>query len=303
MATEPGMARRWGHRLASAALAMALGGGMAPSAAQAVALTDDAGHQHRLAAPPQRIVSLMPSLTESLFALGAGQRVVGIDRHANWPPEVASLPRLGGLDDALIEPIVRLKPDVVLASSSSRSLDRLEALGLPVLRFKSDSHADVRRSLALLAQLLGQPEAGALAWQRIDDALAAAAGQVPAGMLGQSVYFEVGGGPYAAGAASFIGETLARLGLVNIVPAALGPFPRLNPEFVWRAQPGLVVAAQADIRAMAARPGWQAMAAITGQRVCALTPPQYEALVRPGPRLAEAAKPLVACLQRLASKP
>jgi len=277
--------------------------GLPAVAASSITLHDDAGRRLHLAAPPQRIVSLLPSLTESLHALGAGARLVGVDRYANWPPEVKRLPRLGGLDDALLEPILALKPDVVLASSSARALDRLEALGVPVLRLRSDSHADVQRSLLLLAQLLGQPALGPQAWQQIDQALNAAAARVPPPWRGRSVYFEIGGGPYAAGAASFIGETLARLGLHNIAPPSMGPFPKLNPEFVLRAQPALVVAAARDLPGMAQRPGWQSLRALQQQRWCALSPEQYEALVRPGPRLGSAAAVLADCLQALALVP
>jgi iron complex transport system substrate-binding protein len=204
--------------------------------AQALTLRDDAGREHLLKAPAQRIVSLLPSLTESVCALGGCARLVGVDRYSNWPAEVRKLPQLGGLDDAQIETIVALRPDVVLASTSARALDRLEALGLVVLRLKSERHADVQRTLSLLARLLGSPERAAPLWQQLQRQLQAAAARVPERLRGASVYFEIGGGPYAAGTSSFIGETLQQLGLANIVPAELGPFPKLNPEFVVRAR-------------------------------------------------------------------
>src|SRR5882672_7244677 len=100
-----------------------------PAWAQAE-LRDDSGARHRFDKPPARIVSLMPSLTETICALGACARLVGTDRYSNWPPEVQSLPRLGGLEDPQVERTVALRPDVVLASKSSRIIDRLRALGL-----------------------------------------------------------------------------------------------------------------------------------------------------------------------------
>nr|WP_238344160.1 helical backbone metal receptor [Ramlibacter lithotrophicus] len=278
-------------------LAAALGCG--PAAAQVVELRDDRGVAHRFAAPPKRIVVLLPSLTESVWALGGGGRLVGVDRYSNWPAELAHLPRLGGLDDAQIEAIAALRPDVVLASTSARSLDRLEALGLRVLRLKSDTHADVRRTLGLLATLLGTPVEAERVWAALQRELDAAARRVPAAARGQRVYFEIGGAPHAAGASSFIGETLARLGLSNIVPAGMGPFPKLNPEFVVRAKPDLVMGAQREQEAMAARPGWSSLAAIRKGRSCAFATPQYELLIRPGPRLGEAAAVLADCLERL----
>ena len=286
--------RRWFCTLLGGLL---LAGGAA--LAQPVEVLDDRGQALRLERPPQRIVSLLPSLTESVATLGAGARLVGVDRYSNWPPEVRALPRLGGLDDAQIEAIVRLKPDLVLASSAARALDRLEALGLPVLRLKSDSHADVRRSLGLLARLLGTPAEGERVWARIESQLADAQARVPAALRGRLVYFELGGGPYAAGASSFIGETLARLGLVNAVPAELGPFPKLNPEFVVRARPEIVMGALREQPALRARPGWQAVPALREGRLCGFDEAGYELLIRPGPRLGEGAALIADCLQRL----
>jgi len=269
------------------------------AAAPALVFKDDRGTELHFATPPQRIVSLLPSLTESICALGGCKRLVGVDRWSNWPAEVNALPRLGGLDDALIEAIVKLRPQVVLASTSSRALDRLEVLGVPVLRLKSESHADVRRTLLLLAQLLGTPERGPQAWAEIERELAGAAARVPPALRGLRVYFELGGGPYAAGTSSFIGETLTRLGMANIVPAALGPFPKLNPEFVLRAQPAIIMGAAKEADAMGGRSGWSALVALQQKKRCGFAPERYEALIRPGPRLGEAASVLADCLQQL----
>ena len=285
--------------LAGALLGAVLGAAAPAAMAQAIELRDDRGVEHRLPAPPRRIVSMLPSLTESLWVLGGGARLVGVDRYSNWPAEVARLPHLGGLDDAHIEAIVALEPDLILASTASRAIERLEALGLPVVRLKSDSHADVRRSLELIARLLGTPDEGARAWARLTQQIDAAAARVPAALRGQRVYFEIGGGPYAAGSSSYIGETLARLGMANIVPAQLGPFPKLNPEFVVRAKPDLIMGAQREQAALLRRPGWAALAAVREQRLCGFEPAQYEMLVHPGPRIGEAATLLADCLVRL----
>jgi len=83
--------------------------------AAAIGVTDDRGRTVSLAAPPQRLISLLPSLTESVCALGGCARLVGTDRYSNAPAEVQALPKLGGIDDAQVERIVALKPDVVLA--------------------------------------------------------------------------------------------------------------------------------------------------------------------------------------------
>jgi iron complex transport system substrate-binding protein len=271
----------------------------APATPGAFVLRDDRGVVHRFDAPPRRIVSLLPSLTESIAVLGGADRLVGLDRYSNWPPQLDGLPRLGGLDDAQIEGIAALKPDVVLASTASRVLDRLDALGFKVMRLKSDSHADVRRTVGTLAVLLGTPAEGERLWARVQQQLATAAARVPAQRRGQRVYFEIGGGPYAAGTASFIGETLVALGLTNIVPPELGPFPKLNPEFVVRARPDIVMALQREFAAMPLRPGWAALPGLRADRRCGFDNAGYELVTRPGPRLGEAAALLADCLQGL----
>lgn len=270
-----------------------------PAAAAPLDLSDDRGTVHHLAAPPRRIVTLLPSLTESVWALGGGARLVGVDRYSNWPEALNKLPRLGGLDDVQIEAIAALKPDVVLASTSARSLDRLEALGFTVLRLKSETHADVRRTLGLLARMLGTPAEGERVWAAIETRIAAAAQRVPPALRGRRVYFEIGGGPWAAGTGSFIGELLARLGLANIVPASMGPFPKLNPEFVLRERPDLVMGPRREADDMPTRPGWASLPALQQRQRCAFDNAPYELLIRPGPRMGEAADVLADCLQAL----
>ncbi|RZI68855.1 MAG: ABC transporter substrate-binding protein [Variovorax sp.] len=283
--------------------ALALCAGLAAGLVQAAALqiVDDRGHVVDLPRAPQRIVSLVPSLTETVCALGACERLVGIDRHADWPAAVKTLPRVGGMDDANLERIVALRPDVVLLRPRSRVLNQLESLGIKVVALDARSHADMRRVMEAVARLTGRPGAGEAAWRRIDAHLDAARARMPPGWQGRRVYFEVHG-VAAAGESSFIGETLARLGLANIVPAAMGPFPRLNPEFVVRADPYLLIApASADLRAMAARPGWAGMEAIRRGRSCSFAPTRFDVLMRAGPRLDEAADAVVECLSVLGS--
>jgi iron complex transport system substrate-binding protein len=119
-------------------------------------------------------------------------------------------------------------------------------------------------------------------------------------MRGQKVYFEVDATPFAAGPASFIGETLARLGVANAVPAELGPFPKLNPEYVLRLQPDIVMAIDRNLADMPKRPGWAALRALKQGSSCGFTSERYELLIRPGPRLGEAAGVLADCLVAIA---
>lgn len=265
-----------------------------------IRLIDARGAVYQAARPPQRIVTLLPSLTESVCALGGCDRLVGTDRFSNWPASVAALPKLGGLDDPQVERVVALRPDVVIVEPSTRIIDRLESLGVRVFVVDVRAHADVRRSLTTLATLLGAPERAQAAWRQIEAELDEAARDVPAALRGRRAYVEVDATPYAAGAASFIGETLARLGVGNVVPVALGAFPRLNPEYVVKSQPDLIVAASANLADMPRRPGWGHLSALRERRTCAFGPADYELVVRPGPRMGQAARLLARCLAGLA---
>ena len=272
---------------------------VAMAGAQALQVTDDRGVTVTLAQPPQRIVSMLPSLTESVCAMYQCQRLVAVDRYSNYPEMVQRLPKMGGGMDPNIEAIVAARPDVVLVSSSSRSATRLEALGLKVVALETKSHADVRRVLHTLGILFGVPDdVGATRlWRVIDSSLSAAAQSLSPQAKNTRVYFEVSRGPYAAGESSFIGETLKRLGVKNVVPAALGPFPKLNPEFVVRANPDLIMIGNRSMQAMVPYPGWNSIKAVKTQRICVFNAADSDVVVRPGPRMAEAARIMAKCLE------
>jgi len=292
--------KRWPRWVALAALTVftALTGA---GAAKALQVTDERGVTVTFAQPPQRIVSLLPSLTETVCELGQCQRLVGVDRYSDFPLSVRALPQVGGGLDPNIEAIVALKPDVVLMATSSRAGERLQSLGIKVVALEPKSHADVKRVLQTIGQLLDVPDAQRV-WRVIDAGVLAAAQSLPASVKQTRVYFEVNRAPYAAGESSFIGETLARLGAKNIVPASLGPFPKLNPEFVVRANPDVIMIGDRNYAGMEGRPGWAGIRAIRERRVCVFSVAQSDVLVRPGPRMAEGARIMAQCLQGLLGK-
>lgn len=271
---------------------------MALAPAHALQLIDDRGVSVTLAQSPQRIVSLLPSLTESVCALEQCQRLVGVDRYSNYPASIKSLPVVGGGLDPNIEAIIALKPDVVILATSSRVSQRLEALGLKVVALEPKSQADVRRVLKKLGALLEIPDAAGAdrVWRLIDSGVSAAAQSLPPKARNTRVYFEVNRGPYAAGESSFIGETLTRLGVKNVIPASLGPFPRINPEFVVRANPDLIMSGSRSAQAMQSYPGWGSIRAIRENRVCVFNTEETDILIRPGPRMAEAARIMARCI-------
>ena len=268
--------------------------------AQAVVVRDDRNREVVLQHPPQRIVSLLPSLTETVCVLGQCDKLVGVDRYSNWPQSVEKLPRLGGGIDPQLESVLALKPDLVLMATSARGADRLQALGLTVLIFEPRTYADVQRVLQQLALALGvSAKEGEALWRSMQDEVKAAAQTVPEALRGQRVYIEVSAAPYGASEGSFMGETLQRLGARNILPASMGPFPKVNPEFVVQAQPDLIMVGDSQLASMRTRPGWSNLRAMRAQRVCHFKPAQSDVLVRPGPRMGEGARLMAHCLAQM----
>jgi iron complex transport system substrate-binding protein len=262
-----------------------------------VSVVDDRGVVAAFDKPPQRIISLLPSLTESVCALGKCSVLVGVDRFSNFPKSVDALPRLGGIADANIEGIVRLKPDLVLVEKSSPLIARLQSLGISVMAFDVQSMTDVQRTLRQLDKVLGSAESGAV-WDRIQLEVARASRALSPSQKAAWVYFEVNSAPFAAGKTSFIGELLDRLGMQNIATEKMGAYPKINPEFVVQSRPDLIMTTEASPKQLAQRPGWKSIPAIEANRICFFSAAHADVLVRPGPRMGEAASLIADCAMR-----
>jgi iron complex transport system substrate-binding protein len=269
--------------------------GFLGSSLAAVELIDDRGRTISLQSPPQRLISLLPSLTESICALGKCSQLVGVDRFSNWPLSIQNLPKLGGISDSNLEAIAQLKPDLVMVEKSSPIISRLENLRIPVMAFDVKTMADEERTLKKLDLALGSKESGRV-WNQIQAEIMRANKQLDGSQKNMRVYFEVNAAPYAAGRSSFIGELLTRLELSNIIPESLGPFPKINPEFVVQAKPQIIMLSDTSVADIKKRPGWSDIPAITQNRICAFKKDQSDIISRPGPRMGEAALILSQCI-------
>jgi iron complex transport system substrate-binding protein len=193
--------------LALAVLCGCSGGGTAGTAVE---------EQGAAAKPPQRIVSLAPSLTETLFALGVGNRVVGVTRYCAYPPEVHDLPVIGGHLDPNFEAIVSLEPDlVVLIPSGEANARRLEALGVRVLQIDQHDVASVLESISVVAEACGVDDAGERLRTDIERRLAEVAAAVAGAPCPRTVIVvghDIGGGVvrsvWAAGRDTFYNGVL-----------------------------------------------------------------------------------------------
>jgi iron complex transport system substrate-binding protein len=271
-------------------------------ATQPIVLSDATHRELRLDAPPERIVSLLPSLTESVCELGECARLVATDRYSNWPESVRALPKAGGLEDVQVEQIVRARPDIVLLVHAPRVLDRLQGLGITTFEFDAQSYADIARNISTLGLMLGIPERARTLNAQIEQSVTTVAAATRGRLAGRAplVYYEVDNGPYGAGPESFIGEELTRLGARNVLTPELGAFPKLNPEYVVRANPDVILISPAEASNLARRPGWSQIRAVREHRICSFPSEVRDAIVRPGPRIATGLQALADCLIRMA---
>jgi len=264
--------------------------------AESISVADDSGVSVSFSKPPVRVISLLPSLTESVCALGKCSTLVGVDRFSNWPKSIKDLPKLGGMGDINIERIVQLKPDVVLLERASPVIARLNGLGIKTFALDIKSMSDEERALQKLDLVLGTSES-ARVWNKIQKEIVRASKQIPSSEKNIRVYFEVNPAPFAAGRSSFIGDILTRLGLVNIIPESVGPFPKINPEFVVQSKPDVILLTESTVADIQKRPGWSSIPAVMRNRICTFSTDQNDVLVRPGPRMGEAALIISQCIQ------
>lgn len=247
-------------------------------------------------AQTQRVISLLPSATEAVCALGACDRLVGIDDFSLDPTSIQHLPRLGKTWQPNIEAILQLQPDLVLVGRTPTVIQKLQALGLHVQEVDALTIKDVHQSLHQLDSLLGTDKANKVidAMHRKMFAVQLEAQQLPK----QKVYLEVDAAMYTAAASSFMGELLQALGVQNIAASFNSAFPRLSPEYVVQAAPDLIIQTYSHGASdIYQRPGWEKVPALAYQRVCPLTAEERRITTRPGPRMAEAAEIFLRCLR------
>ncbi len=251
---------------------------------------------------PRRIVTLAPSLTESVFALGAGGRVVGVGDYAGWPPEVKRLPRLGGLVNPNVERLLGLRPDLVLVPSPMPRLEEACAgAGIPVARVPMETLEDVRGGLLRLGELVGRPGRARRLVAELDQGLERLRGATaelprPTVLL---VVDRPGTGALqhvvAAGPGTFLDQLLETAGGRNAFPDAGRRYFTPSPEEILRRRPGIILELHAgapDPRAteIRAREAWSRLFGPAGTPEVRVVSSQ--AVVVPGPRLVEGAAEL-----------
>jgi iron complex transport system substrate-binding protein len=241
------------------------------------------------AAPPfvaHRVVSLIPSLTEDLFAVGAGSRVVGVSAYSDYPPQAKRLPVVSSFAAVNAERIVALHPDVVVAIESQQNLARdVTRAGVPVRYFRDDSLDDVYANLRGIGSLVGRaPQADALV-ARLRARTAALTGTLPVRPAHRpSVFVVLGTAPvFTVGQGSYIASLIELAGGRNAASDVKAPYSRYSAEALVARQPDvLIVDPDVHLNESLDRAPWNALRAVREHRVYIL--PDAAILERPGPR-------------------
>jgi iron complex transport system substrate-binding protein len=273
--------------------------------AAGITLTDGLGREVKLASPAQRVVSLAPSNTEILFALGAGDKVVGRDEFSDYPPEAKAIQSVGGsMGEYSMESIVALKPDLVLAAeiNTPEQVKALENLGITVYYLSNPKTLDgLYTNLEIVATLTGRDPT------KLTDSLKARVSAVDEKVAKlQSrpvVFYEIDATdpskPYTAGVDSFITLLINRAGGTNFTEVAkiTDPYPQVGLEQWLVTQPNLILLGDSmwgtTPESVAGRPGWSALDAVTAGSIF---PFDDNLLSRPGPRMIDGLEALAKLL-------
>jgi iron complex transport system substrate-binding protein len=259
-------------------------------------VTDMLGRRVRIPDHAARIVSLAPSITETVFVLGDGDRLVGVTDFCDYPPEAARKPRVGGISTPSFEAILSLRPDLIIATSESNyaeHVERLVSLGLPVYVVQPVDFETVLESIDRIGRVLGREAAArarVAAMRRDADAIARAV----AGSPRPRVLYVVWPNPLIApGRGTLITELIQRAGGESVTGAEPLPYPRLSLETVVERRPDRIIVGrhgQGTVEELLR--GWERLGSVSALREGRVFGVDGDLVHRPGPRMIEALRAL-----------
>ncbi len=268
-------------------------------------VTDDSGVTTTFAAPPQRIVSLSPGLTEITFAVGAGDRLVAVDTYSDYPPEAKSIqPRLTTYPHPSIETLISLKPDVVLSlADPDEDVATMRRQGLKVLKLLPRDFDAAVNAIGTLGQLFGASDAAdAITTDMLArrDAVVAAVGDAARPRVYEELDASEPDKPFVAGPNGFYGQLIDLAGGTNVFGDLPGDVGQVGAEIIVARDPEVIILTDADLpfnpqtpEMVAARPGWTVITAVQNE---AIYPVSGSLFSSPGPRLVDGLEALAALL-------
>jgi len=266
-----------------------------------ITVIDDLGRTVSLPAPARRVVSLAPSITESLFAIGAGDCLVGVTTFCDYPPAASAVPHIGGMTNPSIETILSLHPDLVVVSMEGNTREdftKMTGLGVPVFVTNPRTLAGILRSLDQLGDLTGHRDHAA----RLVDSMSARAARARSRSSDKplrTLLFVSLRPLIAAGGKTFLHELLETAGARNVAASAPGTYPAYSREAVLAENPDAIILTgdlTTDVAGLIAMfPEWGTLAAVRSGRVYSIDP---DIVSRPGPRAVDALEILSSLLHQ-----
>jgi iron complex transport system substrate-binding protein len=279
---------------ASATIAPTSAPTAAPTQAASMTLTDSAGRSVTLGNVPARIISLAPSNTEIVCALGACDKLIGIDQFSDFPAQVKSLPKVSDGFNPNYEQIVAAKPDLVLiaAISSPDVVKKFDEIKLPALVIGdvNSSFASVKKDIQLVGKALGADTQATEVIAGMDKKLADLQTKLAQAKTKPRVFWELDATdpakPFTPGPGTFVNEIIALAGGENIAGKATSPYVQINAEQVIQSNPEVIILSDAAYgvppESVAKRPGWDVITAVKENKVFAI---DDNLVSRPGPRV------------------
>ncbi|MCA0917379.1 MULTISPECIES: cobalamin-binding protein [Halomonas] len=260
-----------------------------------ICVVDDTERKLCLASPAQRIVALSPSVTELLFAAGAGERVVGVVSFSDYPEAARELPQVGSYDRLDLEALLALEPDLVVAwagGNPGQQVDRLEAFGLPVFRSDASDFEHIASTLERFGRLAGTQDTGDAAARKLRDSVASLSARY-SDSLPVEVFYQVWEKPLmTVNGEHWISRALALCGGVNLFASEAPLVPRLSREAVLAADPEVIITGgmgKADSTWLDAWRAWPQMTAVAQDNLFFINP---DLVQRATPRLVEGTRRL-----------
>lgn len=263
-----------------------------------VTVVDDFGRNVTLSGVPERIVSLAPSNTEILFALGLGSRVVGVTKFCDYPPEVlesvkkGDIAVIGNFADPSIERIVALNPDLVLAALSlqERVVKDLEEKGITVIALNPKKVDQILADVRLVGEICGKLEDAEKLTNEMQRAIDTVRDKINSMTYRPRLYYEVWYEPlYTIGPGTWQNELIEMAGGINIFADAKEAYPIVSSEAVIQRDPEIIVVSLGYMGGVKKedfekRPGWSVISAVKNNRICEI---DENIVVRPGPRIVQ----------------
>ncbi len=266
-----------------------LGGHVNAVTSGQVTVIDALGREVKVDLPVEAIVSIAPSNTEILFALGLGEKVVGVTEACDYPEDAKSKPKVGQVE-MNIEKIADISPDLVVAVASMQLpvIETLSNLGIPVLALDPKNLSDVLDSITLVGKVTGREEAARLLVERLKSRIQDIQRKAAKAVAGEGrprVFVEIWDDPLmTAGPGTFIDELIRIAGGENIAGDVGMEWPEFSLEVVIERDPDVIITVWREPEDVCTRPAWSRISACKTQRIQKVNP---DILTRPGPRLVE----------------